>query len=219
MTGTPTRFGEFLRRNASSGALFLAGALLFPAFLFQQDLVIRSLEAVAFFALTGLSGRRIRLVQILAVAAGIVLFNLMIPVGRVLMAPLGLLVTEGALRNGVARATAVVGMIGLSQFSIRADLSLPGILGGLIGRSLMYFERIMAERKRIRRESVLEDIDGLLLSLYHGGPGAAEPAGAVPAAHAARSTAGGLVFLGVLVAAGWALLGYSRIHPGLIWPR
>jgi hypothetical protein len=228
----PTPFADFLSRHISSGTLFLAGALLFPAFLFQRDLAVRGIEVALFFALNALRGRRIRWLQSLIMTAGIVVFNLVIPVGRGLAAPLGLPLTEGALASGLARALAVTGMIALSQYSIRPDLHLPGSLGGLIARSLYYFEQIMGERRKLRRESILSDIDALLLSVHGAGqalpvvPGgsrgseaAAPPGSPAPAASSpVRTTAAGFVFLAALQAAIWGLLLLTLLRPHLVWP-
>ena len=230
MRARPTLFEEFLSRNASSGALFLAGALLLPAFLLQRDIAVRGLEVALLFALNGMRGARIHVVQSLVLALGVVVFNLVIPVGRVLASPLGLPITEGALGSGLARASTVIGMIALSRFTIRSDLRLPGSLGGLIARSLYYFELIMAERKQVRKEHVLQDIDEILLSIRSGGHGgAAHSAEGVAAGQAAageahpaampQTTAAGVVFLAALIAAAWAMLALTMLRPGFIWPR
>jgi heptaprenyl diphosphate synthase len=210
----PTAFGVFLSRNVTPRALFLAGALLFPAFLFQRDLGLRCFQVVLFFLLAGLSGRKPRILQNLILAAGVIAFSLVAQNGLVLASPLGLPITDVSLRGGVARATALVGMIALSQFSIRPDLRLPGTIGGLIGRTLFYFERIMAEGRRIRRSSVLNDIDQVLLSI-HADPNVRPDgnAGASPRA----STPAGVAILALLVAVNWAALACTILRPGLLW--
>lgn len=161
--------GRFLEARVPAILQFAAGALLIGAFLAQRDLVIRTAEFVAFLALARLSGRRLRPLSYALVAAGIVAFNLIIPVGRELATVLGFPVTESALKSGVAKALTLVGMIAASQFSIRADLRLPGRFGGLLGRSLMYFQRIMTERRRIDRRDVFGSIDAVLLSVHGAG--------------------------------------------------
>jgi heptaprenyl diphosphate synthase len=213
--------------RASAQALFVCGALLFPPFLLQQDLVIRAFVIVLFMVLNALAGKRVRLLQFVAVAAGIVLFNLVIPTGRVLVMTLGLPVTEGALKSGLMKATAMTGLIVLSQFSIRPDLRLPGRIGGLVGRSLFYFEAIMNERRKIDRKDIIGSIDALLVSVS---ASSAPSASAVPAASAesaalnrGRSSeipAGwsrGLPALLVLVAANWAVFLLTVVHPRPFW--
>jgi hypothetical protein len=204
--------GLRLRINTAPGILFAAGALLFPAFLMQQDLVVRGLEIVLFICLNALSGRRVRPVQFLVVSAGIVLFNLVIPTGRVLVSVLGLPLTEGALKSGLFKATAMTGLIALSQFSIRSDLRLPGRLGGLIGRSLFYFEKIMAERRRIDRHDIIGSIDRLLLEVQ----GAAMP-GTQAEAEKRTSTRGGVLALAVIVCLNWGALVLTLIFPRPFW--
>ena len=215
--------------RASPRALFFCGALLFPPFLMQQDVVVRAGLILIFMLLNTLAGRRVRLLQFVAVAAGIVLFNLVVPSGRVLAAPLGLLVTEGALKSGLMKATAMTGLVILSQFSIRPGLRLPGRFGGLVGRSLYYFEAIMSERRTIDRRDIIGSVDALLLSLGGATPlsGAAlQPQGAATqhlsagsASTAVSPSQGvtGSVVLVLLVAANWGLFAFTLVHPRLFW--
>jgi hypothetical protein len=204
--------GNLLREGVSARGLFVVGALLLPAFLLQQDPVVRVLQILLFLGLNAAGGRRIRVLQILIVSAGIVGFNLLIPTGKVLLSILGLPITEVALRSGIAKATAVVGMIAISQFSLRADLRIPGRVGGLIGKSLLYFERIMSKRARIDRKDIIGSIDRLLLEVQ--GEGADQTGGGGPAR--ATSRAGGLV-LGALVAVNWGVLTYTIFRPHPFW--
>lgn len=205
--------------QVSSQALFICGALLFPPFLLQQDIVVRAGLILVFFALNLLSHRRVRILQSLLVAAGIVAFNLVIPTGRVLASPLGLPITEGALKSGLLKATAMTGLIFLSRFSIRPSLRLPGRFGGLIGRSLYYFEAIMGQRRRIDRRDVIGSVDALLLSVTEQAECdptvPAEDGGGVPTKPARRR--GGLPALIALVALNWGVYAATLVHPRPFW--
>lgn len=184
--------GRFLARRASAGAQFVTGVLLIAGFIAQPDLAIRSSEFAAFLALAALSGRRLRPLPYLVVSAGVVLSNLLVPVGRELASFAGFAITETALKSGVAKALTLVGAIAASQFSIRADLRLPGSFGGLLARSLIYFQRIVAERRRLDRRDVIGSIDAVLLEV-HGSRGAVA-AGTDPV----RSTPGGILLLAAI---------------------
>jgi len=108
----------------------------------------------------------------------------------------------------VAKALALVGMIAASQFSIRPDLRLPGSFGGLLARSLMYFQLIMAQRRRIDRRDVVGSIDTVLLEV-HG-------AGAVPrdAAAPAPLTPAGILVLAGIVCLTWVPLAATVLLGG-----
>jgi hypothetical protein len=203
---------SFMAATTSPRMLFLAGAVLFPAFLLQQDIVVRALQIVVFLVLNLLSGKRIRLIQYLVVAAGIVVFNLVIPTGRVLVSVLDLSITEGALKSGLLKATAMTGLIALSQFSIRSDLRLPGRIGGLIGRSLFYFEKIMGERRRIDRKDIIGSIDALLIEVHAAGTVEQAATG-----RQVRSTLPGLAILTAVVAVNWGVYIFTLIQPRPIW--
>ncbi len=203
---------SLLQQNASARVLFLTGALLFPSFLLQQDIAIRAAQILLFLLLNLLSGRRIRFLQYLVVSAGIVIFNLVIPTGRVLVSLLGLAVTEGALKSGLLKATAMTGLIALSQFSIRGELRFPGRVGGLVGRSLFYFERIMGGRKKIDRKDIIGSVDALLLEVQAAGPAlAGETEDPVP------TTLAGYSILLLSVVACWGAYAFTLMHPHPIW--
>ncbi len=212
MSRGAARAGGLLAAIVSARALFVAGALVLPAFLFQKDAVIRALEILLFLVLNAAGGRRVRVVQILVTTAGIVLFNLFVPTGRVLVSLAGLPVTEAALRNGVARATALVGMIAISQFSLREDLRLPGRVGGLVGRSLFYFQRIVGMGARVDRKDIVGSIDALLEK-------AQADAGSPPPGKvlATQTTPAGALALAAIVAVPWAVLVYTLVRPRPFW--
>jgi heptaprenyl diphosphate synthase len=208
----PRGLGGFMQAHATPGALLAAGALLFPAFLLQQDLVLRALQIVVVSALNALMGRRVRPAQFLIMAAGIVLFNLVIPTGRVLVAVFGVPLTEGALKSGLFKATAMVGLIVLSQFSLRSDLRLPGWLGGLIARTFHYFELIMSQRPRMDRKDVIGSIDQILIEVQSAGKpheGGLRAPG--------RSSLKGILALAVVVCINWAPFAYTLVHPRPFW--
>jgi hypothetical protein len=187
--------GRFLSARVPAVMQFAAGALLMAGFLAQRDLVLRGVEFAVFLLLARLSGRRLRLVSYLLVTVGVVAFNLVIPVGRELFSVLGFPVTESALKSGVAKALTLVGMIAASQFSIRPDLRLPGRFGGLLARSMLYFQRIMAERRRIDRRDVIGSIDAVLLDVHGAGAVLRNDLPAVPVRLPGALVLAGIVFL------------------------
>jgi hypothetical protein len=207
--------GAFMKAHTAPGLLFAAGALVFPSFLLQQDLAIRAVQVVLYVCLCAFSGRRVRPLQYFVVAAGIVVFNLVIPTGRVLLSVFGLPLTEGALKSGLLKATAMTGLIALSQFSIRSDLRIPGRIGGLLGRSLFYFERIMGQRRKVERRDVIGSIDALLLDV-HRAPVTNEQASSGLAGGSGeewrRSTPQGFAFLAAVVLVNWGALAATFFH-------
>lgn len=211
MSARPTVAASFFAGNATPRALFITGAVLFPAFLLQQDIVLRVTLFGLFLCLNALSGRRIRIVQYLAVSAGIIAFNLVIPTGRVLATVIGLPLTEGALKSGLYKASAMIGLIALSQFSIRANLRLPGRLGGLIGTSLLYFERIMGEKRTIDRKDVVGSIDAILLSVH------ADPPVGESGVSLARTSPWGAMALAIVMLGSWGIFGWTLLHPHPFW--
>ena len=153
-------------RHLGAGTLLIAGILVLPAYLLQQNLVVRALQVVSFAVSAVLAGKRLQWTYFLSVSAAIVLFHLFAPNGRVL-AELGpLQVTDGALRSGAFKALTIVGLVFISLSAVRADLVLPGRLGALAGRLLWCFEQIMERRGAVTLRNAARSVDELLLSLY-----------------------------------------------------
>jgi len=149
-----------------SKALFISGLLAMPAFLFNPSIASRCAQFMLFILLNWLAGRKLNLIPLCIASAGIIIFNLIVPYGRVLFTFGGWRITEGALWAGIERAVTVEGLIMLSRVSIRSDLRLPGSFGTLIGESFRYFERIMERKGGIERKDPIGGIDRLMLELW-----------------------------------------------------
>jgi heptaprenyl diphosphate synthase len=202
LTRTPKTRRGALGALIAPAHLFLCGLLLIPAFLFQSHLALRAGQVVLFLVLAALSGRRIRVLPLVTVCAGILLANLLVPYGRVIAALGSFTVTDGALRAGLLKATTVAGLLYLSLFTIRADLPLPGRLGGLIGRVIYYFERILEAEKRFDHRDLVGSLDDLLLRVHRPDPVDAGEAPSPPA----RTTPLGYALLAALLTLNWAAL-------------
>ena len=167
----------------SARDLFVAGAVTIVAFLFQGVLWIRIAQVVFFAVLAILAGKRIRWGYFLIMVSSITLFNLLTPVGRVL-AELGpWQITEGALRQGLLKGFAIVGLVFISLFAVRPDLRLPGTFGGVIARLFYHFERVLDAKKRVRAAALVESLDTILLEIY--------PPGGLPASGGEHGAAAG----------------------------
>jgi hypothetical protein len=200
-------------RIISPRLLFACGAAVLPALLFQPDLVVRIIQVSVLTFLCLLMGRKTRIPAMIMIAAGVVVSNLILPTGRVLWSVFGFPITEAALKNSLVKATAVAGMISLSKLCIRTDLPLPGRIGGLLGRCLMYFELIMSKRARIRREAFFESIDEVLQAAYDG------PGRVNHRPRPNRTTPAGFAAAAVFIILNWGALAVSLSYPVLIWHR
>jgi len=150
-------------------ARFLWGTLLLLVFLPQRALGPKIAE-VALYGLLGLAaGKRINWAYFAFLTLSIAAFNLLSPWGRVLAAVGPLRITEGALIAGLSKGITVTGLVFISLFAVSPELRLPGRFGLLLGRSFYYFERLSAERRRIRRSHIWEDIDAILEGAFAAG--------------------------------------------------
>jgi heptaprenyl diphosphate synthase len=159
-------------------ARFAWGTLLLLLFLPSRSLAPKAALALAWGLLALVAGKRVSWPYFAFLTLSVAAFNLLSPWGRVLFTVGPLRVTEGALLAGLTKGVTVTGLVFISLFTVSRDLALPGRFGLFLGRSLYYFERLSAERRRIRAAHVWEDLDALLESASAGGglPDAPRPA-------------------------------------------
>ncbi|MDR2632033.1 MAG: hypothetical protein LBC51_00215 [Treponema sp.] len=156
------RAGE---KELPSGDRFLAGLLMMAAFLVNPSALLRGAQGMLFWFYAYKSGKKNKLWITLSVMGAIVLFNLLVPYGKVLARLGAFPITLGALLGGLHKALTLEGLILLSKASIRADLCLPGFFGSLLSESFRIFERISRRKALITRRHFIEGIDQLLLEL------------------------------------------------------
>jgi len=136
-----------------------------PALLFNPAVMSRAVQFIFFWFLAWLSGKKNKPLFTFLVMLGIVIFNLIVPYGRVLFSIGIFKITSGALITGINRAVTLEGLIMLSRFTIRQDLKIPGLFGELIGESFRLFAVIMNQKQHITRKNLIADIDRLMLDL------------------------------------------------------
>jgi heptaprenyl diphosphate synthase len=149
----------------SAKALFIAGLLIMPALLFIPSTEYRCFQFVFFCFLVLLSGKKINFLITFPIIMFIIVFNLIIPYGRVLFSFGVIKITSGALKAGVHRAFTLQSFVMLSRVAIRRDLKIPGAFGELLCESLHIFSSITNKKYSIPKNNVLVEIDNLMLEL------------------------------------------------------
>jgi heptaprenyl diphosphate synthase len=184
---------------------------MMPALVFNPSPYLRTLQFFFFWFLAWLSGKKNNPLTTLLVILAIILFNLLVPYGRVLFSVGVFRITSGALLAGIQRGVTLEGLIMLSRTVIRRDLRLPGIFGELIGESFRIFALIQERKHTITRKHFIESIDNLMIELSEaqgeGGDTNTTKAGptAVNSAPSLRqrSTLGGWLILAAAVILTW----------------
>ncbi|MFP4010255.1 MAG: hypothetical protein ACLFUM_01005 [Spirochaetaceae bacterium] len=194
---------SFLARHTAPMHLFLTGMLVLPAYLFQDSLIIRVIQVLAFAFLATVAGKKIKWMYFLIMVGSVTFFNLLSPSGRLLLSIGPFAVTEGALETGLMKGFTIIGLVFISLFTIRPNLRLPGRLGGLLVRLFYYFERIMdTKRRKLEPRRLIASIDDILDSLYT--PGKPQEPPRVDSE--AVTTSVGAVFMATVLGANWLLL-------------
>jgi len=150
----------------SPWTLATAGAAISIAFLFQRSISLRAIMFACFLGVAWLSGKKISISATVFVSLGIVLANLLVPVGKVLYQLGPLVITQGALEDGIGKALVFEGLIYISKASILPSLKLPGRFGALVASSFVYYDRIVEYKGSVRPAHLIEDADELMLGLW-----------------------------------------------------
>lgn len=151
-------------KNLPSLVLFFTGLLLMPAFFLQDDFRIRWCQAVLFISLAVTTGTNFRVLPNLIMTGGVVIFNLMSPLGRVLFQWEFITITKDALISGLDKGALLVGVIYLSRFSVHKNLTLPGKAGNLFSEIFFCFDRI-TQGERITRKNIISQLDNKLQAI------------------------------------------------------
>ncbi|THB67825.1 MAG: Gx transporter family protein, partial [Spirochaetaceae bacterium] len=162
----PIAAKPWLQRHVKSAHIFAVAAVSLVAFLLQANLCHRFAMLAVFFMLAFLNGKKIRFLFMTIMMLSIVFFHLLQPAGLVIYQFGRFPVTSAALSSGVSKGLTILGMIAVSLFAVRSDMRLPGWAGSILGRTLLYFERILEYRNRIQWKSFVESVDSMLYSLY-----------------------------------------------------
>jgi heptaprenyl diphosphate synthase len=170
-----------------------------PALVFNPSPYLRVFQFFFFWFLAWLSGKKNNPQITILVILTIILFNLLVPYGRVLFSVGVFRITSGALLAGIQRAVTLEGLIMLSRTVIRRDLRLPGAFGELIGESFRIFALIQERKNTITRKNFIESIDNLMIELS----GMEEAAEVEGASLRQRSTLGGRLILAAAVILAW----------------
>ncbi len=194
--------------NISARLLFWGGMLTLPAYLLQDNLLIRVAQVILFGALARVAGKKLQWVYFISIIVTITVFHVIVPSGAVLAEIGGFRITQGALRTGVFKALTIVGMVFISLVAVRADLRLPGTLGSLAGKIFWSFEQIMERRGELGVRRPFHSADILLSDLYQElvSMDATVAATAERKATAARSSFTGSSVVVIVVTLQWAAL-------------
>lgn len=160
--GAGAPIGASRRATGVTAIRFFAGIALILALLLSENLAVRGAIVALSVILVLAGGMRISPLPTLVMAASIVFFNLLVPFGKVLASPLGLAITEGALRSGIKKALAVEGMIFVSRWMLRGGLCLPGRAGRIIASSFGILARLTAGKGSIDLKNPIPSLDRLM---------------------------------------------------------
>jgi len=156
---------EIYNNIFSAKALFIAGILIIPSFLFNPDTELRVIQFLFFLFLAWLCGKKINLIFTFLFIIFIVVFNLLIPYGQVIFSIGIFKITTGALTAGIHRAITFASLLMLSKVTIRYDLKIPGVFGELLSEALYIFSIIINSKYRFTSKNLITELDNMMMEL------------------------------------------------------
>lgn len=136
--------------------------VLILGLIFSPSLVLKAVITVFSVVLLTISKIHIRILPPLLAVTGIVLFNLLVPFGRVLVHPFSLPITEGALLLGIKKALVLEGMLFLSRWALHGTRSIPGVRSRTMADLFAFLGVLTDGRKKLNRKRLVESIDALM---------------------------------------------------------
>jgi hypothetical protein len=166
----PQEGDSWIDSRVSPSFLFVAGLLLAPAIIIQQNLIIKAVQTVIFLSLALLSisvAKRRLIVGSIVFMFTTIVVNLFSPVGRVILRVGPATVTRGALIVGVSKATTLVCLLYLSRFCIRPSVRLPGIFGRYVSETFTYLSKLLAGGRKLTRKNLVQRLDEIFDTVYN----------------------------------------------------
>ena len=158
----PRRRPLFDTDKLPAAPLFAAGLLLSVFMLFVEAPLARTALFLVFLLAAIVTGKAGKLIFTLIFFVVIVLFNALLPYGRVVWRIGVFSLTEGALLQGIAKAATVEGLVTLSRVTVSPKLRLPGRLGTLLAEAFTLLNRLLERKGMIHAKTFTGDIDRVL---------------------------------------------------------
>ena len=172
MKGVYCEEGSWFDRQVSSSFLFITGLFLAPAIIIQDKLILKLFQTLMFMGLTRLtcySRQRSLIWGSLIFFLTTLVFNLLSPLGRVIVKIGPFIITEGALVSGLSKGFTVLSLVYLSRFCVRNSIILTGAVGRYLSKTLFYLNCLVQEKKliRITGKDVIKSLDTILDNVYN----------------------------------------------------
>jgi len=158
---------------------------------------VRGLLTALGLGLAVAAGKRINVGYFVFLIATVVLFNMLIPLGKVWFSIGPWAITDGAFFAGLGKGFTFAGLVFFSLASISRDLRLPGRFGALWGQTFSWYEQLMDQRGALKPRALLLSIDRLLERLYPTRPGSTAAAAEAERPAPAPTRASGWLIVGL----------------------
>lgn len=145
--------------------IFIAGLCSIPCIVFQPQLTVLVFQMGFCLFCAIKNGKKIKPLYFLLLIASVSFFHLLTPRGEVYFYLWRLPITNGALLTGIRKGLVVCTLVFCSLATVRIGIRLPTRIGTLLSTIFIYFDILFQQRYRLRRKSLLRDIDQLLHQL------------------------------------------------------
>lgn len=146
----------------SSSARLLTALTLIIALLFSPSLFLTAGITALSFLLLLISKTRVHPLPAIITAVSILVFNLLVPFGKVLAQPFSFPITQGALLLGIKKALILEGMLFLSRWALAGTKSFPGVRSGILSEMFAFLAVLTSHKNKITRKNLVASIDKIM---------------------------------------------------------
>ncbi len=166
MRGNRREEDTWLYKNVSSSFLLLVGVAFSLLIVISDNLFFKFGNFFFLLFLCGYLGKRVRVIRSLLLFLSILFFNLLAPVGEVILRIFTFPITKDALRSGCNKALNILSLMYLSRIVIRDNLNFGSGIGQLIGRMFSFIVSFGEVKGRVNVRNLFESIDSIFLDVY-----------------------------------------------------
>ena len=139
-------------------ARLLTGFAAVIVLIHARNLYVKWGIVLVFLAAVFIVRKKVRILPSLFITLSVTFFHALNPFGEVLFYVGKWAITLGALQEGLAKSSVLVGMVFVSQFAVSRNITLPGRTGFLVSRIFHIFDELPSPDKDVvvlRENSIL----------------------------------------------------------------
>ncbi|MDR2489967.1 MAG: Gx transporter family protein [Spirochaetaceae bacterium] len=149
----------------SAAAFFCAGLCAAAAVIITQDIKMKAIQFICILIIFIVLRNKNNYLLSCIFFLSIIIFNMIVPYGRVLAEIGRFRLTEGSLMDGLRKALTMQSLIFISRICIKKEITLPGKAGAVISGTFRCLAYLNKQSTKIDRKNLIKSIDAILINM------------------------------------------------------